>query len=112
MISAPSTCCTRPPARRPNAATPCSRPPSRPCAESASAPGGSARSPPPPSSYSTTSTAAPHDQQARGSFYWEWFTLLQRRTFLKLFIEKVRVLPATHRGARFSHERVELFWIC
>jgi len=44
--------------------------------------------------------------------WWPEATLLQRRTFLKLFIEKVRVLPATHRGARFSHERVELFWIC
>jgi hypothetical protein len=32
-ISAPSTPCTRPPARWPNAATPCSRPPSRRCAE-------------------------------------------------------------------------------
>src|ERR687886_787846 len=64
MTSAPSTCCTRPPGPRPNAATPCSRRPSRRCAGSASAPGGSGRSPPPPSSCSTTNTAAPHDQRA------------------------------------------------
>src|SRR4051795_2856416 len=64
-MSAPSTPCTPPPGHWPNAATRCSRPPSRRCAGSASAPGGSARSPPPPSSCSTTSTAAPHDQQAR-----------------------------------------------
>src|SRR4051812_43477303 len=67
MTSAPSTCCTRPPGPRPNAATPCSRPPSRHCAESASAPGASARSPPPPSFCSTVSTTAPHDQQASGA---------------------------------------------
>jgi hypothetical protein len=41
--SAPSTCCTPPPVPRPNAATPCSRRPSRRCAGSASAPGASAR---------------------------------------------------------------------
>src|SRR5919205_728344 len=64
MTSAPSTCCTRPPGPRPNAATPCSRRPSRRCAGSASAPGGSGRSPPPPSSCSTKNTAAPHDQRA------------------------------------------------
>src|SRR3954470_16166213 len=67
MTSAPSTCCTRPPGPRPNAATPCSRPPSRRCAESASAPGASAPSPPPPSSCSTVSTTAAHDQQASGA---------------------------------------------
>src|SRR3954447_11020291 len=55
----------RPPGPRPNAATACSRPPSRHCAGSASAPGASARSPPPPSSCCTTSTAAAHDQQGR-----------------------------------------------
>src|SRR4051795_11935439 len=54
-----------PPAPRPNAATPCSRPPSRHCAGSVSAPGASAPSPPPPSSCCTTSTAAAHDQQGR-----------------------------------------------
>ncbi|GAA5652215.1 hypothetical protein Gobs01_03620 [Geodermatophilus obscurus DSM 43160] len=43
--------------------------------------------------------------------WWPEATLLQRRTFLKLFIERVHVLPAPHRGARFSHERVGLFWI-
>src|SRR4051812_14704558 len=64
-MSAPSTPCTPPPGHWPNAATRCSRPRSRRCAGSVSAPGGSARSPPPPSSCSTTSTAAPHDQQAR-----------------------------------------------
>src|SRR3954453_3271418 len=57
----------RPPAPRPNAATPCSRPPSRRCAGSVSVPGASARSPPPPSFCCTTSTAAPHDQQASGA---------------------------------------------
>jgi hypothetical protein len=55
--------CTRPPGPRPNAATPCSRPPSRPCAGSASAPGASAPSPPPPSSCFTTSTTGPHDHR-------------------------------------------------
>src|SRR3954454_17491906 len=55
--------CTRPPGRWPSAATHCSRPPSRPCDRSSSAPGASARSPPPPWSCSTTSMAAPHDQQ-------------------------------------------------
>src|SRR4051794_27318430 len=54
----------RPPGRWPSAATRCSKSPSRRCAGSASAPGGSARSPPPRSSCSTASTAAPHDQQA------------------------------------------------
>src|SRR4051794_7033100 len=54
----------RPPERWPNAATRCSRPPSRRCVGSACAPGGSARSLPPPSSCSTSSMAAPHDQQA------------------------------------------------
>src|SRR4051812_21514848 len=53
----------RPPERWPNAATRCSRPPSRRCAGSACARGGSARSPPPPSSCSTRNTPAPHDQQ-------------------------------------------------
>src|SRR3954470_15217115 len=53
----------RPPALRPNAATPCSRPPSRRCAGSDSAPGASARSPPPPSSCCTISTTAPHDHR-------------------------------------------------
>jgi hypothetical protein len=48
---------------RPNAGTPCSRPPSRRCAGSASVRGASARSPPPLSCCSTVSTAAPHDQQ-------------------------------------------------
>src|ERR687889_177435 len=62
MISAPSTC-TRPPAPRPNAATRCSRPPSRRCAGSASAPGASARSPPPPLSSSIASTAGRHDHR-------------------------------------------------
>jgi hypothetical protein len=52
---------------RPNAATPCSRPPSRRCAGSASAPGASAPSPPPPSSCSTTCTTARHDQHAVGA---------------------------------------------
>src|SRR3954468_16361597 len=55
--------CMRPPGRWPSAATRYSRPPSRPCVGSASAPGASARSPPPPRSCSTTSMAAPHDQQ-------------------------------------------------
>src|SRR5919202_3870305 len=64
MTSAPSTCCTRPSGPRPNAATPCSRRPSRRCGGSAFAPGGSGRSPPPPSSCSTKNTAAPHDQRA------------------------------------------------
>src|SRR4051794_3710765 len=53
----------RPPERWPNAATRCSRPPSRRCVGSACAPGGSARSLPPPSSCSTSSMATPHDQQ-------------------------------------------------
>src|SRR4051794_5516725 len=65
MTSARSTCCTRPPALRPNAAIPCSRPPSRRCAGSASALGGSAPSPPPPSCSSTTSTAGRHDHRPR-----------------------------------------------
>jgi DDE superfamily endonuclease len=56
------TCCTPRSARRPNAATPCSRPPSRHCARSPSAPGASAPSPPPPSSCFTTCTTGPHDQ--------------------------------------------------
>src|SRR3954453_3807426 len=64
-MSAASTCCTRPPAPRPNAATPCSRPPSRRYAGSVSVPGASAPSPPPRSSCFTTCTTAPHDQQAR-----------------------------------------------
>src|SRR3954452_20957996 len=65
----------RPPGPRPNAATACSRPPSKHCAGSVSAPGASARSPPPPSSCSTVSTTAAHDQQGRkaatgnGSFW-------------------------------------------
>ena len=57
----------RPPVARPNAATRCSRPPSRRCAGSASVPGASAQSPPPPSCSSTTCTAAPHDQPASGA---------------------------------------------
>src|SRR3954463_14062697 len=64
-MSAASTCCTRPPAPRPNAATPCSRPPSRRYAGSVSVPGASARSPPPRSSCFTACTTAPHDQRAR-----------------------------------------------
>src|SRR3954452_4773439 len=63
MISAPSTCCTRPPGPPPNAATPCSRPPSRRCGGSASAPGASAPSSPPPLSSSITSTAGRHDHR-------------------------------------------------
>jgi hypothetical protein len=43
--------------------------------------------------------------------WWPEAGLLQRRTFLKLFIEKVRVLPASHRGARFSKDRVEISWM-
>jgi DDE superfamily endonuclease len=46
-----------------SAATPCSRPPSRRCAGSASAPGASPRSPPPPLSSSITSTAGRHDHR-------------------------------------------------
>ncbi|MDP9430408.1 MAG: recombinase family protein [Actinomycetota bacterium] len=43
--------------------------------------------------------------------WWPEATLLQKRAFLKLFIEKVRVLPALHRGARFSKERAEIHWM-
>ncbi len=43
--------------------------------------------------------------------WWPEATPLQRRTFLKLFIETVRVLPAAHRGARFSSKRIEILWV-
>ena len=42
--------------------------------------------------------------------WWSEATLLQRRTSLRLFIETVRVLPAPHRGARFSPKRIEIVW--
>src|SRR3954467_738548 len=63
-MSAASTCCTPRSVLRPNAATRCSRPPSRRCAGSACARGASARSPPPPWSCFTTCTTAQHDQRA------------------------------------------------
>ncbi len=56
----------------------------------------------------------PHDMPRNTETLREWWpeaTLLQRRTFLKLFVESVTVKPAPHRGARFSHERVELSWL-
>ena len=43
--------------------------------------------------------------------WWPEAGLLQRRAFLRLFIEAVRVLPASHRGARFSQERAEFSWL-
>src|SRR5918998_683258 len=89
-MSAPSTCCTRPSALRPNAATPCSRPPSRRCAGSASVPGASARSPPQPSSCGTISTTAPHDHQPAPSRYWEWLTEHQ------LYVGWIRLWTAQH----------------
>src|SRR3954452_5912307 len=66
-MSAASTCCTPRSGLPPNAATPCSRPASRRCAGSVSAPGASAPSPPPPWSCSTTCTTARHDQHAVGA---------------------------------------------
>jgi len=43
--------------------------------------------------------------------WWPEATLLQRRDFLRLFIEKVTVKPAPHRGARFSALRAEILWM-
>jgi DNA invertase Pin-like site-specific DNA recombinase len=43
--------------------------------------------------------------------WWPEALLAQRRTFLNLFIEKVLVKPAPHRGARFSSTRVEISWL-
>lgn len=43
--------------------------------------------------------------------WWEDATLAQKRAFLRLFIESVRVKPAAHRGARFSKERIDILWL-
>jgi DNA invertase Pin-like site-specific DNA recombinase len=59
-------------------------------------------------------TTLPEDTPRNTETLREWWpeaTPLQRRTFLKLFIRTVRVKPAAHRGARFSHERVEISWV-
>lgn len=72
--SAPSTPCIPPPGRWPNEGTRCSRPPSKPCAGSVSAPGGSARSPLRRWSCSITSTDERPDQLARPITYWERLT--------------------------------------
>src|SRR5512146_3348436 len=64
----------RPLAPWPNAATPCSRPPSPRYAGSACVRGGSVRSPPPRWCSYTTSTTAQHDQPSAQGRYWERLT--------------------------------------
>ena len=107
--SAPSTCCTLPPARWPNAGTPCSRPPSRRCAGSACVRGGSVRSPPPRSSCSTPNTTGRRDHAAT-----EKDSLISRSDRALQPRPSVRGAPKTHpcttpvADAKITYQAAEL----